>query len=170
MAKMKRYGATRRIKSIRVACVNVERPKHIICLCGGNEMRFDGGKVFCLACKARVVVTDGPERMHDSILEWERSEVLLSLQGEGAIACLTFHPTITPFPGNKQGYVADAMYSEDGRWIYEDVKGIKDREWMRTVALWQGVGCDYRAPGVLREVTKGAVRAWVCKDYEPKGG
>ena len=136
-------------------------------MCGGDT-GFFGKYLACVECKARIVHTDGPERMHDSITEWERSEYLLALQAEGIITGLEFHPIIKPFPGNKSGYTADAVYHEGEQWIYEDVKGITDREWKRTVALWQGVGCIYYAPGILREVKRGKVRAWVCKDYEPR--
>ena len=167
---IKRYGATRRLQAVKVACLHDPQGR---CLCGFDAYHIvkteKGIHIICDGCQARRMTTAGPKRTHDSILEWTRSEVLLLLQGEGAISSLTFHPTVTPFPGNRSGYTADAMYAEDGRWIYEDIKGIKDREWTRTVALWQGVGCEYQAPGVLREVTQGKTRLWVVKDYKPRG-
>ena len=160
----KRYHGRGRAKPVKVSVGRTSR-----CMCGCDESTIKGHRLTCGACGARLVITDGPERMHDSIMEYERSEVLLQLRREGHIRDLDFHPHVRDFPGRKQGYTADFRYIEDGRVIYEDVKGVVNADWRWIVALWQGVNCEWRAPGVLREVKRGRVRKWVEKDYLPKG-
>ena len=172
MDKLRRYGTVKRLQAVKVACIDMEKTPRL-CICGRDAYCMGGGKWTCPGCGARVVHTDGSERMHDSILEWERSEYLLQLQAEGTIIFLEFHPHIEHFPGRPSGYTPDALYREGlyGPMVYEDVKGVTDDNWRWIVALWKGVNNAWIAPGVLREVKEGKKeRAWVEKDYKPKGG
>lgn len=169
---LKRYVGKGRLKAVKVACLHQPQEP---CLCGCEAYHLATIKkvthIICDGCKARKVFTDGPERMHDSIVEWERSEYLLAMQAEGHIEGLEFHPHIEHFPGRPNGYTADFKYWETGDFdIFEDVKGVADANWKWIVALWKGVNSPWVAPGVLREVKRGEVRAWVTKDYRPKGG
>lgn len=176
-----RYHGRGRLKPQKVDVIGAS---DMPCICGCADRKWDGNRMLCADCDNRLVI-GSPERQHDSVFEYERSEWLLLEQRQGHIRNLEFHPHLAEFPGMPQGITLDVRYEEHmsflvdaeadpittrNQWvvIYEDAKGIMTREWAMIRFLWQGLGCDWQAPGALREVRPGRTRKWMIRDYQPK--
>lgn len=80
----------------------------------------------------RTETSDG--HMADSAMEARRWETLRLMERAGAISDLEFHPRYTLAAGIV--YEADAGYTENGRRIAEDTKGVQTKEFRLKARLF----------------------------------
>ena len=85
-------------------------------------------------------------RMYDSTAERDRAEILNLLQVAGEISDLKEQTVIELMTGVK--YRPDFDYEENGRRVYEDVKGVMTERFRIICAIWR-----HHGPGPLR-ITK----------------
>lgn len=82
-------------------------------------------------------------RWFDSTAERDRAEELRSLEAAGEIKALTLQPKVDLTAGIT--WKLDFSYTEQGRTVWEDVKGVIGRDVALKVRLWREYG-----PGLLR--------------------
>jgi hypothetical protein len=100
-------------------------------------------------------------KMYDSKAERDRAEYLKKSELEGEISGFAEHPKIqlTKY----QTYKPDFVYTENGRLVFEDVKGAETERFKINVKLWRE-----RGPGVLRISKRlGRYAKWSFKDIHP---
>ena len=100
-------------------------------------------------------------KMYDSMAERDRAEYLKKAEAEGEISHLVEHPKVqlTKY----QTYKPDFAYLENGRAVFEDVKGAETERFKINVKLWRE-----RGPGVLRiSKRQGKYGKWTFKDIHP---
>ncbi len=93
----------------------------------------------------------------DSIAELRRYKELLILVRAGTISGLTLQPSYELQPAFKAGgktvraihYIADFQYSERGRTVVEDVKGVRTKEFNLKEKLFR-----FRYPGIDLRIVK----------------
>lgn len=108
--------------------------------------------------------TDTHGRLFASAAERDRAEELRLLEQAGAIQGLVFQPVVRL--ADAVNYRADFAYTERGRLVHEDVKGVTSERFRTVCNLWRVHG-----PSLLR-ITKrsGKRRAFVvAREIMPKG-
>lgn len=87
------------------------------------------------AKKVQGCLADGTPHTFDSVKEWNRYQLLACRQSAGEISDLRIQVNYPLIPNQKlttgktmRGviYVADFVYTEDGKTVVEDVKGYRD--------------------------------------------
>lgn len=99
--------------------------------------------------------------MYDSKAERDRAEYLKKAEQDGEISALSEHPKVqlTKY----QTYKPDFVYTENGRLVFEDVKGAETERFKINKKLWRE-----RGPGVLRISKRlGKYGKWQFKDLHP---
>lgn len=94
----------------------------------------------------------------DSLLERSRAEHLVTLQRGGVISGIMCHPKVTLV--NIITWKLDFVYIQDGRTIFEDVKGFETEAFKLKLKIWRAVKPD----AVLR-IVKGRPGRWIVTDY-----
>lgn len=100
-------------------------------------------------------------KMYDSMAERDRAERLKKDETDGEISDLVEHPKVqlTKY----QTYKPDFCYKENGRLVFEDVKGAETERFRINMKLWRE-----RGPGVLRVSKRLGKRGkWTIKDIHP---
>jgi hypothetical protein len=101
------------------------------------------------------------DKLYDSQAERNRAEYLKAQETAGEIANLMEHPKVqlTKF----HAYKPDFCYEENGRLVFEDVKGAVTDRFRINCKLWRE-----RGPGVLR-ISKRMYKSskWNVKEIHP---
>lgn len=100
-------------------------------------------------------------KMYDSKAERDRAEYLKKVETDGEVSDFMEHPKVqlTKY----QTYKPDFVYMENGRLVFEDVKGAETERFKINIKLWRE-----RGPGVLRiSKRQGKYGKWTFKDIHP---
>lgn len=100
-------------------------------------------------------------KVYDSKAERDRAEWLKAAHADGSIQDLMEHPVVQLTKFHK--YKPDFCYREDGRLVFEDVKGAVTDRFRINCNLWRE-----RAPGILR-ISKRLYSSskWSFKEIRP---
>ena len=100
-------------------------------------------------------------KLYDSKAERDRAEWLKAAEADGTITNLIEHPQVQLTKFHK--YKPDFCYQEDGRLVFEDVKGAVTDRFRINCNLWRE-----RGPGVLR-ISKRLYSSskWSFKEIRP---
>lgn len=100
-------------------------------------------------------------KLYDSKAEMNRAEYLKKQEQDGEISDLSEQPKVqlTQY----HAYKPDFTYMENGRRVFEDVKGVETERFRINKNLWRE-----RAPGILRiSKRQGKYGKWTFKEIRP---
>lgn len=102
---------------------------------------------------------------YDSQLERDYHQVLLFMQRAGEISDLEYHQETVYLTESRIGYKPDFTYTEKGRKVWVDTKGVETEIFRLKMRLWRCYG-----PGPLRIVKRSGNGFKTTKEIMSKHG